>query len=419
MNTLKNKSLITQRSYPWLIISFSALFLFYKYVLQVSPSIMTNDLMLHFHLNGAGLGNLAAMYFYTYLVMQLFAGPLLDKFNPRVLTSMAIAVCAFGALLFSQADSLIVAWVARACIGVGAAFATVSYMKMASTYFKPERFAFIGGLLATAAMLGSMGGEAPLAWLVSVSGWQDSLFYCGVVGLAIAVLFFIFVKNHEPNKSKEFSCRGVKWKDFFVILNKKQNWLLMFYSGLAFTPLAVFGGLWGNPFLETAYNLSRTGAATLTSMMFLGLAIGGPLFGYLSDLFQRRYSMMFTGLVMSLISLTMVIYGPDLNYLFIGCFLFLFGLGTGAFMLGFTLGRELNNLALMATVVSLINTGDAILGAFSEPLVGKLLDTFGARKMVNHTLIFSVHDFHLSLALLPAYLLVALGFLMCLYRVAP
>ena len=36
------------------------------------------------------------------------------------------------------------------------AFATVSYMKMTSLWFKPNQFAFVGGLLATAAMLGAV-----------------------------------------------------------------------------------------------------------------------------------------------------------------------------------------------------------------------------------------------------------------------
>lgn len=403
--------------YPWLVISFSALFLFYKYVLQVSPSVMTEELMQHFHLDGAGLGNLAAMYFYTYLIVQIFAGPLLDRFSPRKLTSFAIAVAGMGAILFSAADTLLVAWIARACIGIGAAFATVSYMKMATNYFPPKKFAFIGGLLATAAMLGSMGGEAPLAFLVKYVGWEQALFYCGLVGFIIAILFLAFVKDRHSTVQTATST--IRWQDLLSILKQKHNWLLMFYSGLAFTPLAVFGGLWGNPFLHTAYGVSTTQAATLTSFMFFGLAVGGPLFGYLSDKLQNRFGMMLSGLMLSFVAISIVLYSPGLNYFALAILLFLFGLGTGAFMLGFAMGRELNNLALMATVVSLINTGDAIFGAFSEPLVGKLLDVFWSGKTLNGIEVFSLMDFHLSLAILPLYLLLALFFLLCLKYVKP
>ena len=46
--------------YPWLVWLLGASFFFYKYFVQVSPSVMTTDLMRVFHVNGAGLGNLSA-----------------------------------------------------------------------------------------------------------------------------------------------------------------------------------------------------------------------------------------------------------------------------------------------------------------------------------------------------------------------
>ena len=402
LNTISKRSF-----YPWIVIGFSSLFLFYKYVLQVSPSVMTNQLMQHFHLDGVGLGNLAAIYFYTYLVMQLFAGPLLDRFNAKNMTVMAIIISAVGAVLFASADSLMAAWFARACIGLGAAFATVSYMKMTSIYFKPERFALIGGLLATAAMLGSMGGEAPLALLIKVSGWQKSMLYCGYAGIVFAALFFLIVKN-KASESNDIAPQTMTWQDVVTILKKKGNWLMMLYSGFAFVPLSLFGGLWGNPFLEAAYNLNTMSASTLTTIMFLGLAIGSPLFGYLSDIFHDRLRLMSLGLWISIVSILAVLYIPHLNYFFLALFLFIFGLGSGAFMLCFAVGRDMNNVALMATVASLLNTGEPILGAFSDPLVGKFLDTLWHGKVVHGVDIFSAFDYRVSLLVLPAYLFFAL-----------
>ena len=118
--------------YPRLVLLMCAGFLFYKYLLQVSPGLMTIELMSTFHINAAGLGNLAACFFYAYLITQLFVGPLLDKFNPRYLTALAILLSAIGALAFSLAHDLLTAAFARGLIGMGAAFATVSYLTMAA-----------------------------------------------------------------------------------------------------------------------------------------------------------------------------------------------------------------------------------------------------------------------------------------------
>jgi hypothetical protein len=121
---------------------------------------------------------------------------------------------------------------------------------------------------------------------------------------------------------------------------------------------------------------------------------------------------MLLGLVLSFASLTTAVFVPGLDTVLEAVLLFLFGFGTGAFMLGFVMGKELNSLALAASVVALVNTGDAVFGAVSEPLAGKILDSVWSGKVVNGLHYFSVHDYHLALLMLPAYLLFAAAFLL-------
>lgn len=403
--------------YPWLVMALCATFLFYKYLLQVSPSVMTTQLMQNFHVNGAGLGNLAASYFYAYLVAQLFAGPLLDRYNPRVLTALALLMCGAGVYGFAHSTTLLGGMVARGCVGVGAAFATVSYLKMASVWFKPNQFAFVSGLLATAAMAGSMVSQVPMELLVAHTSWQRALESCGVLGVVLAALFYLVVRM--PVKTQPVvSVTKLKWSDFVTVLRSKHNWLLMLYSGLAFSPLAVFGGLWGNPFLETAYHFSATAAATATTAMFLGLAAGAPCFALLSNRFNNRYLVMQCGVWLSLLALLTVLYAPMLSVMMASTLLFVFGFGVGAFMLSFALGKELNNLALAATVVAFLNTGDAVLSGFAEPFVGRLLDAFWSGAVENSVHHFDVHAYHVAFAVLPVFLLLASVLLLPLRKFA-
>ncbi len=398
--------------YAWLVWFACALFLFYKYILQVYPSIITQQLMAEFHLTGLGLGNLAAYFYYSYLVTQLFVGLLLDKYSPRLLTTLAIVLCALGVLLFAQTHSLTIAAVARTMIGIGVAFSTVSYMKMTSLWFPPKKFAFVCGLLATASMLGAVFGQAPLSLLVKTNGWRHALVYCALLGFAIAALFLTVAKDKQIQRSKPYVEKyALQWTDFLTIFKNKQNWLLTFYSGLAFSPIAVFGGLWGNPFLVEAYKISTTQAASLITFSFLGLAAGGPLLGLLSNYLGKRKPTMYFGTLLSCVSLAIVLYSQHLPYGPLSILLFLFGFGIGSFMLGFTVGRETNILALTATVIALINTGDALFNAITEPLIGQLLDSHWTGKIVNGTHYFTVSNYHFALAVLPAYLFAALFFL--------
>lgn len=398
--------------YPWVIVLLSCAFLFYKFILQISPSVMTNDLMRVFHVNGAGLGNLVAMYFYSYLIAQLFAGPLLDRYSPRLITGVAISLCAIGTVIFANTHILLIAEIARILIGTGVAFATVSYMKMTSIWFKPNQMAFADGLLATAAMTGALCAQVPLAYLVSNHGWQNTLIYCSLAGFILSALFLIIVTDKKQTTASNQTINpSIKINELFSLLKKRENRILAFYSGLAFTPVAVFGGLWGNPFLVETYHLSLTQAASFTSCVFLGLALGGPIFGLLADRFGRIKTMKL-GTSLALIALCVVVFSSNLPLFLLATLLFLFGLGTGAFMSCFALGKQFNDIKLTATIVSLINTGDALLGSFTEPLIGKILDITWTGKIVNGVHHFSASNFKWAFSILPLYVF---GALVCLY----
>ncbi len=407
-NTTPSDTALLEKFYPWAIIFLSALFLFYKYIMQVYPSVITSQLMRTFHVDGAGLGNLAATFFYSYMLTQIFVGVLLDRFSPRILTSVAILCCAIGTSIFSQADTLTLAIISRMLMGVGAAFATVSYVKMAANWFSVKNFAFVTGLMATAAMVGALFGEAPMSWLFQQIGWRHGLLAWGVIGVITAILFFVVVRDKPDSgpllqqHSYPFSFRDLK-----TILTSKQNWLLTFYSGLSFAPIAVLGGLWGPPFIREAYHLSDTKAAALVSMSFFGLAIGAPLIGFITDRVKNRRTLMVIGSLISLFSVIAVIYISNLPEVLIGALFLIFGLSVSTFMLGFTIGKEINPLPLAATVIALINTGDAIFGAVTEPLIGKLLDNGWKGKLIDQAHYFGVTDFRHALIILPIYLLIA------------
>ncbi len=404
-------------AYPFLVMGLAACFLFYKYVLQIFPSIITDQLMQKFALTAAGLGGLAATFYYAYLITQLLVGFLLDKYSIRWLTAAAILSSAAGVWLFAQSSTIAMAGSSRALMGVGVAFATVSYMKLAAVWFPPKQYACVSGLLATAAMAGAVFGQAPLAWFIKQFGWQYCLSIVGEVGFGLACVFWLVVRDTPVISQPHTSTSSITFKEIVQVFKSKQNWLLTLYGGLAFAPVAVFGGLWGNPFLEQAYHLNKTTAASMVSLVFIGLGLGSPLLGLLSDrLANRRYVMLVSTLI-ACVAITMVLYCHPLPGYCLGILLFLFGFGLGSFMLVFAIGKEINHISRTATVIAMINSSDAVLDALTEPFIGKLLDLGWDGQIVNGVRQFSLHSYHTALSVLPMYLL--LGALLLLWLKEP
>jgi len=103
----QNDKSTLSKLYPWFIWFIAASFFFYKYFIQVSPSVISHDLMSAFHLSGLGLGHLAACFFYAYLLMQIPAGMILDRYNPLWVLFVTLCVCASSLYIFSQSETLI------------------------------------------------------------------------------------------------------------------------------------------------------------------------------------------------------------------------------------------------------------------------------------------------------------------------
>jgi MFS family permease len=395
-------------AYPIVVISLCACFLFYKYVLQVYPNIITEQLMREFQLSGAGLGNLAATFYYAYMITQLFVGVILDKYSARWITALAIFSCALGVFLFANTYDLLAAELQRTLMGAGVAFATIAYMKLGAVWFPPRHYALISGLLASSAMAGAVFGTAPLALIINHIGWRSCLSAVGIVGFVLAFLFIVIVRDTSATTQEARS--DIPMKAVLSVFKSPQNWLLTLYSGLACAPMIVFGGLWGNPFLQQAFHLSKTEASSLVSLVFIGLGLGSPLFGMLSmlsDQPQSRKKLMFYGTLFAMISVSIVLYSPTLPVWLIACLLFSFGLGLGAFPLVFTIGKEINSPLLTATVISMINASEAFLDAITEPAIGKILDLGWDGTILNGVHIFSTISYRIALSILPIYLLVA------------
>jgi len=399
--------------HAWIIWLLSALFIFYKYALEVSPSIMANELMRAFSLTGAQMGNLAATYYYAYMLMQIPAGLLIDRWGPRRVTTLAMVVCASGTFFFAQSDSFWMAFVSRFFTGAGAAFAVVNCFKLVANWFPARRFAFMAGLMMTLGMLGAVGGQGPLAAFIRALDWRSALEYIAGGGIFLALLFVLVVRDRAPHHEKVvlMPSRTPVLQNLKRILSSKQAWYLSFFSGFAFAPVSAFGGLWGVPFLVEKFHFSHADAAQGSSLIFLGFAAGAPLFGWLSDRIRKRRPPMFWGTLIAGFCLCTIVYVPSIPIPFVYSLLFLFGFSVSGFMLCFTMIKEINPVMLAATSTGFMNAFDALFGAFSDPLTGKVLDFFWTGKMADGARVFTLTGYQYALLILVVYFLLAFVFL--------
>jgi MFS family permease len=385
-----------------------AMFFFYAWVLRVAPSVMVEELMRDFAVGAGVLGHLSAAYFYGYAGMQVPVGLLLDRFGPRRLMTAAAAVCAAGCVLLAVSDTLAGATAGRFLIGASAAFSLVGSMAVAGQWFAANQFAILSGLSMAMGMAGGVFGQAPLRLAVEASDWRTTTLLLAAGGVALAIAAFATVRDRHRGSgglAKVLSGLG-------VVLRHRQTWLIAITGLGTSAPLLALASLWGVPFLETAYGFTRTQAATLTSVIFVGWGVGAPLIGWLSDRIGRRRAPLVAGLVLETAALAALVYSPGLPTSALAALCFLVGFCGSAQILCFALVRENNPATLSGTAIGFLNGMVTGAGALFQPLVGVLLDLAWTGETALGARIYDIAAYRIAFGSLIACCLVGLACLL-------
>ena len=353
--------------FAWLTAS---VFFFYAWILRVAPSVMVEELMRDFSVGAAVLGNLSAAYFYGYAGMQIPVGLMLDRFGPRRLISAAALTCGAGCVIFATSDSLAAVTLGRFLIGASAAFSLVGSMAIAGQWFRPAQFALLSGLAMALGMAGGVFGQAPLRLAVEATDWRTTMLMLAAGGFAIGVCAFATVRDRHRG-SGGF---GQVFTGLASVVRHRQTWLIAI-AGLGSTaPLLGFAGLWGVPFLQSAYGLSATEAAAVTSLMIAGWGVGAPLFGWLSDRIARRCAPLLAGIALEMLCLAALVLVPGLPVAILGGLSFGVGFFGSSQISCFALVRESHPVSLSGTGIGFVNGMVTGAGALFQPLIGLCLD---------------------------------------------
>lgn len=383
-----------------------AFFYCYEFVLRIIPGALQSELSAAFgHISATTFGQLSAFYYFAYSPMQMPVGMLMDRFGPRRLLTFACLCCALGSWMFADTSSMLIAGSGRFMVGFGSSFAFVGVLTLATRWLPRRYFSLVAGLITTLGMLGLVYGEVKITDIALTMGWQHVLELMVTIGAVLTLIIFLVVrdgpKGHETHKHPlpEF------FANVWHVLSSPQVWLIGFVGACLYTSLSVFGELWGKSYLEQAHHLTKVEAARTVSAMFLGWAVGAPVAGYFSDRSGRRVLPLVIGAIMGLICISLVLYRPGLSYVTLNVLLFLYGAFSATEIIVFIMAKENSGAQLSGTVFAAVNMIVTLGGVVFQPLVGKLLDSFGDSHVVAGEHIYSVVDYQLALSILPISLL--------------
>ena len=378
-------------------------------------AVLTTDLVRDVPMDMGALGLVSAAFFYTYALFQIPGGILLDRFSPaKVMAAFYFSALA-GVILFSIADSPGIMALGRLLTGAGMACGFIGALKIISLQFPPDRFATLSGVVVSVGNMGIVVATTPLVLWAQALGWRTTFLLVGLFHLAVTLTFVFAFRDGGGGSRDEPAANGADWRKQLrglrLALGDRQVWLISWSAFIRYGILAAIQGLWAGPYLMDVMGFSPVAAGNLLFLLTLGVVVGNPVSGFLSDrVFRKRKGIMIaalSGLSLTLFALALVPVGASLWL--VAVLFSAFGILAGTGSIPYAHLKELTPPGRSATALTVLNFF-AIVGAgvFTQGL-GHLMKVCYPASMLSH-------DAFVAMFLVCASVMAAGGILYALTR---
>lgn len=258
--------------------------------LAVALPVISRDL----GLDPIAQGTALSAFFWTYTLMQIPMGRIVDRYNIKVVYAVSFAIWSLAAAACGLATGLWTLIVARIFLGIGESVYLPGGLKVVSLHFKSEETAWPAGLFDLGTKVGLALGTAIDVWLLVRYGWRSLFFRTGLVGLLWLIPWLMFYPSAHVSAPVE---RRIAWRALlknralFGICLGFFCWDYFWYFLISWLPtylntvrhmsmpkIALFGGL---PFLIFAA-AEAAGGWTAGSMIRRGASLSRVTKGFVA-----------------------------------------------------------------------------------------------------------------------------------------
>ncbi len=327
--------------------------------LRSSFGVMAPDLAREMTLSPAMLSTVASAFFFSYALMQVPTGILLDRFGPRLTLSGMLFFTMAGTALFASATSIELLITARVLMGIGCAGVFTGAFAVMANWMPPARVVSQSGFANSFAAFGGLCATAPFAVLLAEIGWRSSYWlftaFIALLMIGLAAIVRDRPPAHTPSPGKDESfgevLRGVRLALQYTGMKR------LLVTGLPISATTTITGVWGAPYLKDIHLLDEIARGNLLLMMAVCGMTGHILFGQVARRFNSVKASIVSGNIGVLCGTVLLAVTEHPPLLWVTAVFCLIGLSSAYPTVLFAHARGLVPAHLMGRGVSVINTG--------------------------------------------------------------
>jgi MFS family permease len=246
-----------------------------------------------FGFNSTTAGLILGGFFWSYAVIQLPAGWLVDRFGPKLVYTLAAGWWSVFTMATSLARGALSLLGCRVLLGIGEAGAYPSDAKVTALWFPRSERAFASSLYDSGSRVGATLSWPVIGFLIAYWGWRASFVVTGLLGIAWIGMWQRFYRDptareqlvvQQRNGPLEIQAKmDVSWTGLF---RYRTIWgMCLGFFCLNF--VIYFFITWFPSYLLNARGYSALRMGSVGAMPAVCAVLGGWIGGYSSDAIYR------------------------------------------------------------------------------------------------------------------------------------
>ncbi|UOF92458.1 MFS transporter [Fodinisporobacter ferrooxydans] len=172
-----------------------------NYLDRANLSIAAPQMIKELHLNNTDIGLMGTVFAWTYAIMQLPSGWLIDRFGAKRIYSIAVVWWSIATFFTGACSKMGTFLTWRTLLGVGEAPCFPTSAKLTATWFPRKERSLATGIWDSSSKWGPALAPPILVSIMVAYGWRALFYATGLIGIVFIVLFMLFYRNPDKSRS--------------------------------------------------------------------------------------------------------------------------------------------------------------------------------------------------------------------------
>lgn len=255
---------------------------------NLSVAIADHQFKSDFALSDRDRGLLNSAFFWSYMLLQIPAGWVVDRYGTRIPYALGFMMWSLVSASSAFAGSIRQLFALRLLLGVGESVITPAGMRWMRFHCAEQQRGLAVGLYMAAAKFGPALGTPLAAWLIHLYGWRPMFLILGLGCLLWLVPWLALVKEDAPAQSR---AQAKAEKPTGPSLGRLLLSPVIFGTVIGtfcYMYFVYFCMTWLPAYLVEARGLSLTSSGAYTAFTFSGMAVVAIAAGWLADRMIQR-----------------------------------------------------------------------------------------------------------------------------------